>query len=800
VKIAIVAPCPVPYAVGGAEKLWWGLLRHINATTSHQADIIKVPTNEVGCQGIVRGYEAFSQLELGGFDCVLSTKYPAWMVRHPRHAVYLQHRLRGLYDTYPAGMSTRTASDLPPELTDLLALLDRRAGDSRALPEIFERVRALHMADPRVRDACVLPGPFLRTLVRFLDDVALAPDSIARYSAISRTVANRADYFPAGAAVGVAHHPSNLILQPGKRFEYFFTASRLDGPKRVALVVEAMRLVKGDIELWVAGTGPEDARLRALAADDPRIRFLGFVSDSELVDLYRDALAVPFVPYQEDYGLITVEAMQAGKPVITTTDSGGATELVRDGENGYVVAPGAEAIAGAMQRLAGDVELARRLGAAGQQRAASITWESVLETALPEPAARVAAVAVPARNARMRKLVVTTTFPIWPPRFGGQSRVFHLYRELAREFEIVIVALADSSLTRAETQMAPGLREVRIPKSKQHSAREAAIGALFEMPVSDIVAPELYHLTPDYVDALAREAQDATAFVACHPYLYPAIEAVAAGRPVYYEAQDIECQLKQEVLPERPQKAAWIAKVRAVEQRCCTAAQWIFACSDEDAETLQREFGVLRERILIAPNGTDSSAIPLTRRADKLEHKRKLGAAGVPLVLFMGSGHPPNIDAVRQLFTMAIQLPEIVFIILGNVGGAFDAFAAPRNVWLLGESSETARQIIFEAADIALNPMRTGSGTNLKMLDYFAAGLPVISTAIGARGLPVRDGEHLLIRELDDFPAAITGLLRDEIRMDAMAAAARVLVDHDYNWRAIGASLLARLQPAEAIP
>ena len=56
---------------------------------------------------LVASYEAFARLDLGHFDVVISGKYPAWMVRHPRHLVYMLHRLRGLYDTYPAGMPTQ---------------------------------------------------------------------------------------------------------------------------------------------------------------------------------------------------------------------------------------------------------------------------------------------------------------------------------------------------------------------------------------------------------------------------------------------------------------------------------------------------------------------------------------------------------------------------------------------------------------------------------------------------------------------------------------------------------------------
>ncbi|HEV2037488.1 MAG TPA: hypothetical protein VGQ96_02690, partial [Candidatus Eremiobacteraceae bacterium] len=66
-KIAVVAPCPVPYIVGGAEKLWCGLVSHLNERTAHQADIIKLPSPEANLRSLLTSYQQFSTLDLSGF-------------------------------------------------------------------------------------------------------------------------------------------------------------------------------------------------------------------------------------------------------------------------------------------------------------------------------------------------------------------------------------------------------------------------------------------------------------------------------------------------------------------------------------------------------------------------------------------------------------------------------------------------------------------------------------------------------------------------------------------------------------
>ena len=141
-KIALLAPSAVPFVVGGAEKLWWGLSGHVNRHTPHAMELIKLPSPEQDFWQIAASYERWSLLDLSHFDAVISTKYPAWMVQHPNHVVYLQHTLRGLYDTYPQGMALQPAR-VPAAAQALWRLLQAPGVERALLPEIFARVREL---------------------------------------------------------------------------------------------------------------------------------------------------------------------------------------------------------------------------------------------------------------------------------------------------------------------------------------------------------------------------------------------------------------------------------------------------------------------------------------------------------------------------------------------------------------------------------------------------------------------------------------------------------------------------------
>ncbi len=143
-----------------------------------------------------------------------------------------------------------------------------------------------------------------------------------------------------------------------------------------------MQGVDPGIQLVVVGDGSERARVEQEAVSlglADRVRFLGAVDDDALVDLYTQALAVVYIPYDEDYGYVTLEAFLSAKPVVTADDSGGTLEFVEDGVNGRVCTADPEGIAAAINDLAANRRRAASLGDAGLSRARTITWDGVIE-------------------------------------------------------------------------------------------------------------------------------------------------------------------------------------------------------------------------------------------------------------------------------------------------------------------------------------------------------------------------------------------------------------------------------------
>jgi glycosyltransferase involved in cell wall biosynthesis len=165
--------------------------------------------------------------------------------------------------------------------------------------------------------------------------------------------------------------------------DYLFVVSRLSPYKRVDLVIRALaEPVAAGIRCVIAGGGEELPNLRRLAVHlgiDGRVEFLGRIDDATLVKCLARCRAVCFPPYQEDYGLVTVEAFASARPVITCTDSGGPAELVQHGVQGFVCEPSPPALAEAMQALMEDRDRAAVMGEAARVTAAGMSWQATVE-------------------------------------------------------------------------------------------------------------------------------------------------------------------------------------------------------------------------------------------------------------------------------------------------------------------------------------------------------------------------------------------------------------------------------------
>ena len=212
-------------------------------------------------------------------DRVIATKFPTYFVRHPNKVAWLMHQDRAAYELCGTRYSEFTHTEGDVGLRETLIRLDR---------EMLGECR----------------GVFTN----------------------ARNTANRLEKFN-GVAAEALYPPSPYtgLLESGPYGDYILSVGRVESIKRPELPVKAMLHVDRPTRMIVAGSGSvldDTRRLAESLGVADRIEFLGCaVPEKDLLELYRNAMAIVYAPFDEDFGYVTIEAFLSKKPVITVSDA-----------------------------------------------------------------------------------------------------------------------------------------------------------------------------------------------------------------------------------------------------------------------------------------------------------------------------------------------------------------------------------------------------------------------------------------------------------------------------------------------
>jgi glycosyltransferase involved in cell wall biosynthesis len=369
----------------------------------------------------------------------------------------------------------------------------------------------------------------------------------------------------------------------------------------------------------------------------------------------------------------------------------------------------------------------------------------------------------------MRTLVVSGEYP-WPENSGSRLRLATVLRGLASCGPTELFAI----LPTARTDIDPpdgsiGLERVghmafddRPPEGVHRLAVALSPSTPFELPRRDRGA-SLRALT-----RFARGRYDLVWYFGMRPMVLtggllaaPAVldlvdleDAKIAARLAIPTASLSGLPASARRLAARAFSAEEVRRWRRLQRLSGTRVAATVVCSDLDAGRA-RAGGI--PRIEVVPNGYRVVADPVGR----------LDVRDPPTVLFQGTlRYPPNAEAARFLVgavapALRRLVPDVRVRLVGATTPALEALEDPPAVTLVGQVPDIAAELA--RADVVVVPIRFGSGTRLKVLEAFAQRVPVVATTLGAEGLGVEDGVHLLLADTaEGLAEACARLLADE--------------------------------------
>ena len=503
------------------------------------------------------------------------------------------------------------------------------------------------------------------------------------------------------------------------------------------------------------------------AAEKPNVHILGIVSQKEKEELFmKSHCAINPMFSGSGTNLKTLEFFSSGIPLLST-EVGVRGLGVLSGEHFFQA--NIESFPQELDALMNE-SLAKKtkIAAAGRDYVNShFSWRKITKNVYQE-------IEKLEPKVHVTTILILNDYSAAKPRAGGEIRINNLYSNISYRYKVISVCLNDEDRI-VQSYITSRFLEISVPKTREHLAEQKRINDRFWVSATDIITSYMCKKNQFLTMLVARITNFTDSIVLSHPFMAGML-CKKINVPVIYESHNDEVELKKSILQGHPDYWTLIKKTQEAVQCAIEYSVIIITCSKED---LYPEFN---KPIFVVENGVK---IPiLDKQIDLNPIKSQMDEH--PVVLFIGSGHTPNVEAAEFIInTLAMELPYIYFMIVGSVCNAFDNQSLPNNILLMGVVSEEIKEGLMRIADIAINPMCTGSGSNLKLADYFSAQLPTVTTTLGMRGYEITHGIHALVCELNDFSKAIKQLSTDTDMANAISKNAFRYVFNKLDWRTL---------------
>ncbi len=387
------------------------------------------------------------------------------------------------------------------------------------------------------------------------------------------------------------------------------------------------------------------------------------------------------------------------------------------------------------------------------------------------------------------KLLALNFFPSFhPAKSGGEQRSLHVLDALSRHYHVVSLTPTYAGTRDEIVRFSPTFEEWRFSKTAAYQQWHAEFKRQnIATGGADLGMALAVQRHRSFMAVVRQHWPDSAVILIQHPCALPAISGLdRPGKRIVYLSHNCEFDLAAQRLDEGTGHD-YLSLIGQLEYRLCRIADHIAVVSPEDQTKLMALCGVDAGAFVSLPNGSQS------RFSDDVDLRARLERTAANSAVFMGSHWPPNVEAARFIVEeLAPRLRDITFHIVGGVCRALDGTHTPGNVRLHYEMEDGSLADLLTTCHIGLNPMSAGGGSNVKIADYLAHGLRIVTTPLGLRGFPsTLDNIH--VASLEDMAATLTQVVRATPSADDRLAW-RQSTRHLWHWPSLSRALIDDLK------
>lgn len=339
-------------------------------------------------------------------------------------------------------------------------------------------------------------------------------------------------------------------------------------------------------------------------------------------------------------------------------------------------------------------------------------------------------------------LVVTGNLKDWTKNSGGKERTATLIEALIDHDVTVLSFSIDNKPSQKRIsnniiEIKPAIETGAIKEFKKLITN----GASVNHDAAIYILRKYFKTFKEKVNQLSKKSD---LVILDHCSVSPLIEDIK-DIPIVYNSHNCEITMANQLYPENKEI---IEIVKKMEQIALEKSSGITYCSKKDFSEIKNNYEYIGQHLYV-PNGTTMQ--------NEIDYKTRKQSKNI---LFVGSGHPPNIIAAKNLIPIAKLLPDYNFIICGGASNAIKGQTLPQNIKPMGHVSDDQLHSLFKNCFAFINPMESGSGTHLKMMKALSYGIPILTSSMGARGFEKEEIKNsmLICETPKDFVTAINKL------------------------------------------